>query len=73
VKTKRSFAPRAHAFSREIRKAMYRAYAAFASSPFILPPCSRLCDWWGCPTLPRLSGGTAHYAVSVRCRRWLPA
>lgn len=32
VKTKRSFAPRAHAFSREIRKAMYRAYAAFVAA-----------------------------------------
>ena len=31
-KTKRSFAPRAHAFSREIRKAMYEVYAGFVSS-----------------------------------------
>jgi REP element-mobilizing transposase RayT len=32
VKTKRSFAPRAHAYSREIRKAMYRAYAGFVAA-----------------------------------------
>jgi len=32
VKTKRSFAPRAHAFSREIRKVMYRAYAEFVAA-----------------------------------------
>jgi REP-associated tyrosine transposase len=31
LKTKRSFAPRAHAFSREIRKAMYRVYAGFVA------------------------------------------
>jgi hypothetical protein len=32
AKTKRSFAPRAHAFSREIRKAMVEAYAAFIAA-----------------------------------------
>ena len=31
LKTKRSFAPRVHAFSREIRKAMYKAYAGFVA------------------------------------------
>jgi REP element-mobilizing transposase RayT len=32
MKTKRSFAPRVHAFSREIRKAMVEAYAAFVAA-----------------------------------------
>jgi hypothetical protein len=32
LKTKRSFATRAHAFSREIRKAMYKAYAGFVAA-----------------------------------------
>ena len=32
LKTKRSFAPRAHAFRREIRKAMYEVYAGFVSA-----------------------------------------
>jgi hypothetical protein len=32
MKTKRSFAPRVHAFSREIRKAMVRAYAEFVAA-----------------------------------------
>ena len=32
LKTKRSFAPRAHAFSREMRKTMYKAYAGFVAA-----------------------------------------
>ena len=32
VKTKRSYAPRAHAFRREIRKAMVEAYAWFVAA-----------------------------------------
>ena len=32
VKTKRSFAPRMHAFSREVRKAMVEAYAWFVAA-----------------------------------------
>jgi hypothetical protein len=31
LKTKRSFAPRVHAFRRDIRKAMYRVYAGFVA------------------------------------------
>jgi len=31
-KTKRSFAPRCHAFRKEIRKAMYEAYAGFVAA-----------------------------------------
>jgi hypothetical protein len=32
VKTKRSYAPRAHAFRREVRKAMYTVYAEFVAA-----------------------------------------
>ena len=32
LKTKRSFAPRAHAFSREMSKTMYKAYAGFVAA-----------------------------------------
>ena len=32
MKTKRSFAPRVHAFRREVRKAMVEAYAAFLAA-----------------------------------------
>jgi histone acetyltransferase (RNA polymerase elongator complex component) len=36
-KTKRSYAPRSHAYRRAIRKAMYEAYAAFVAASAKLP------------------------------------